>query len=214
MKKIARRTTRSGLPTLTKTEITRALRKYRYDPDYEMPDVLGHRAANHAKKDRRTGRPHRALGRLGERVIPVQCIANLARLHVSVVEDARLGVMTETVRAALSHVIEGIESGRVRFVRNRERHGPRWSVEYHDPPARPPQPQDKLTRAGDWVEWARCRNCGGQGWRSVVIAGAFWYACRDCIGPDSLPAMGARETNVAEKLALPESQMRQDFQQL
>lgn len=194
---------------MTKIEITRALRRYRYDPDMAL-QTEG-RARNAA---RRKNRPNPRLGVAGEsghRVVPMVCLAALARLNQRQVHYAQRGIMTESVRAALAHVIVQIESGLVRFVRARgpAKGQPRWSVEYCNPPARRPPPQDKLTRAADWREWGRCRNCGGQVWRSVVIAGAFWYACRDCVGRDSLPAMGARETTPAEKSVLPESLMRE-----
>ncbi len=195
---------------MTKNEVTRALQRYRYDPDGAL--AIERRERNDARRKSSPKVVPRAGGN-PDRVVPFRCIAALARLDRHTVLRAQHGFMTDSVRVALSNVIEQIESGRVRFVRARgpAKGQPRWSVEYRSPPSRLPQPQDKITRSDDHREWARCLNCGGQLWQSVVIADAVWYACRSCVGRDQWPAMGARETNAVEKLALPESQMRQDF---
>jgi hypothetical protein len=57
------------------------------------------------------------------------------------------------------------------------------------PPNPLPFPQDKLVRAADWDEWARCRTCGGQRWSSIFMNSSNWFACSQCIPKFQWPAI-------------------------
>jgi hypothetical protein len=165
------------------TDVVRALRRYHYDREH----------------------------RYGKQGCTVANVATLARLRPTTVKNARdYGYMSEDTRVMLSHAILLIESGRVKFHRARgpAKGQPRWTIEYRDPPARRPPPEDRLTRAVDHRDWARCRTCQGDRWTAVVCHGTLHFACNQCMGPGHWPAMGARAANAGE---LPNSQIREDF---
>lgn len=166
-------------------DVVRALRRYHYDPEHRW----GRQGATRAN------------------------IAALSRLHVTQVRNAEHGVMTKSTQIMLSHAIGLIESGRVKFHRTGgpAKGQPRWTIEYRDPPARRPPPEDRLTRAVDHREWARCRTCQGDRWTAVVCHGTLHFACNQCMGPGHWPALGARAANASEKLELSNSQIREDF---
>jgi hypothetical protein len=96
--------------------------------------------------------------------------------------------MSERVRTVLSPFIKGIERGEIRFCRV----GQQWVVDYRQPPDPLPAPQDKLVRASDWNEWARCRTCAGRWFSPVLMNGSKWYFCDGCLPPAQYPALGAR----------------------
>lgn len=128
------------------------------------------------------------------RSVPLGLICDLARLDVRAVKSFIADVADDPVwigargLAALSHVIEQIESGEVRVLIK----GRRSEVEYVRKPARPPI-QDRLTRFEDHREWARCRTCQGDHWQAVEVHGTLHYACRACWPAANLAAIGGRK---------------------
>jgi hypothetical protein len=93
--------------------------------------------------------------------------------------------MSEYVQSALSPIIRDIEAGKLRF----RRAGREWQIE--EAPARLPPPQDRLVRATDWNEWARCRSCGGWRFTEVSIHGTRWFLCDTCL-PWQTAGIGAQ----------------------
>lgn len=192
---------------MPKAEIVRCLRKYRYDP------VLSRGMKSPARE------------------FPLRTIAGLARLGPNDKADQDLmnrlvagEYMTNRVQRALSPVIRSIEEGRIKIVRRtlykrntatergqRGYHGVEVTIEYIDPPSGPAPRLDKLSPAGDWRPFARCRNCGGQRWESVVIRESAFYACRACVPDTHFAAMGGRRATKEERLGLPETTMKEDY---
>jgi hypothetical protein len=126
----------------------------------------------------------------GERRVPMRAIADLAGVDVQVVSAIRRGDRSKYGAQALAkvgNVIASIENGEVRF----RRRGQVWQPEFRRPPAVRPPPQDKLTRATDHREWARCRTCQGDSWKAIVMHGAAWVACAQCVPKSQWLAIGA-----------------------
>jgi hypothetical protein len=173
----------------SESEIIRSLRRLRYD------------SSN--------------IGRHGMRTMPLQLVANLARVDYMDLNNYLVGrkPLGPIKLARIAHVVRQVEDDRVRMYRTGRKGERGWfqEIEYRDPPERRPPPQDRLVRADDWREWARCRTCQGDRWRSIAMGNSFWYACRTCVADNQLPAIGARETDAVERLALPESALREDF---
>jgi hypothetical protein len=151
---------------LSVADIQRALLRYRYDPEHRW----GRQGATRAN------------------------VAALARLAVTQLKEAERGRMTASTRIMLSHAIRAFESGRVKFHRTGgpAKGQPRWTIEYRDPPARRPPPEDKLTRAMDHREWSQCRTCQGDRWQAISMNGQAWVACAQCIPKLQWPAIGAK----------------------
>ena len=179
---------------LSKAEIIRALRRYRYDP---------------------------AMNRgLNNRDIPIGSVLAAAGLRNEGLYKSTIlftGKLSARQHRLLSPVIRRIEAGELSF-RRQKPPGPGhlWRgvevvQEINNPPAGPAPRLDKLSTAGDWRPFARCRNCGGRAWQSLVIRDGYHYACKSCIPSWQWPGMGARATTNAERLGLPESTMREDF---
>jgi hypothetical protein len=132
----------------------------------------------------------RALRRYsGDRRVPLAVVASLAGLSRQTLYElmrGTSGVMTEATQARLSTAISEIEDGAVRI----RRRGQRWEVDCAPNPL--PPPQDKLVRAADLNEWARCRSCGGRWFSPVIMNGTRWFFCDQCLPPAQYPALGAR----------------------
>ena len=200
---------------LSKTEIRRALLRYRYDPEWERPasptgGTVSMRKTR-AKARAAAGNPKRPVGKnltrktqgfeVAQRQFPTTVLAALARVDRMTLGMAMLyGRMSDALHARLSDLVRNIESGHVVTVLGPSRPGePRWGVEYHSPPQCRPSAQDKITQAEDWREWGRCRNCAGDRWAPLVLRNRLAYACRACVPMEHWRAMGAREPTAAEK---------------
>jgi hypothetical protein len=119
---------------------------------------------------------NRANGRGGGKK-PLKLVAELAGLHrVTVYRAIWSGQLSERSRAVLSPVLV-MQTGEGQLPR---------------PPDPPPPLQDKLVRAADWIELARCRTCGGRLFSPVIINSTTWYLCDGCLPPAQHPALGAR----------------------
>jgi hypothetical protein len=187
---------------LTRAEIIRTLRKYRYDPEH----------------------------RRGKQGCTVYNLAALSNCDLREIQNVlRYGFFNSHATVhRLSRACEMIENGEVRFVFNRDSRTKRgkdeargaaggrekWRIKHVQRPVRRPPPEDRITRAADHREWARCRTCQGEKWAAVVIAGAPWYVCLACSGPPHWPGMGARKADAVERLEMFESLVREDFSQL
>jgi hypothetical protein len=104
--------------------------------------------------------------------------------------------LPETLRSRLDAVLTAIETGEVVFRRVNKV----WEAEYRTPPNPLPPPQERMVRAADWNEWARCRSCGGARWTPVTLHGAaaVWYLCDTCTYWETA-GLGAQR--IAEKKA-------------
>lgn len=118
-------------------------------------------------------------------------IARMAGVSRSLIYRVIRGItpLTPAVKERLESVLEAIDGGTVKI----ERVGQVWGGDYRDPPAVMPPPQDKMVRAEDWNEWARCRSCAGRAWTRVTLHGtkAHWYLCDGCLWWETA-GMGAR----------------------
>jgi hypothetical protein len=115
------------------------------------------------------------------RRVPLKAIAAMAdvspKLLYLIVRGRRR--LTESVHNRLSAVFSSLESGELRIFRR----GRLWTEKYLTPPDPLPPPQPRLVRAEDFIEWARCRSCGGRRYTRVTLHGAAaeWYLCDGCL---------------------------------
>lgn len=85
----------------------------------------------------------------------------------------------------------GLEHRTLAFVRRRQR----WQIVRREPPERMPPPQDKITRADEWNEWARCRTCAGIDWLPAYPERARpVMVCSFCVPLSQFPALGFAAT--------------------
>jgi hypothetical protein len=118
-------------------------------------------------------------GRGKARKLPLKRVAEMAGLNrVSVYRVLWTGRISDRSREALSLVLDMLQTG--------------GDVVSRSPEQSPALPQDRLVRASDWNEWARCRSCGGRRFSPVIMNGAKWFFCNGCLPPGQYPALGAR----------------------
>ncbi len=154
---------RDGWDMLTQRHMRRCLPRYLYDPD------MAERPGSSRRK------------------VPFSAVCALARVDPRAVKGfiagEAVGHAGPRALAALSHVIEQIEAGEIRFFG-------RGGVEYVRKPERRPI-QDRLTLAEDHREFARCRTCQGDLWQPVRVHGRLHLACKACWPAGNLAAIGA-----------------------
>lgn len=129
---------------------------------------------------------------------PLTAIARMAdvtRQTVYNVMWGKFGHVGPAAFAKLSEALEQIERGEVTFRRNggAARGRPRFEGEYSEPRGRtstlypnrkaPLPPQDRMVRAGDYIDGACCRSCGGWIYTRVTLHGvaAQWFLCDGCL---------------------------------
>jgi hypothetical protein len=187
---------------VTKQEVIRHLRRWRYDPQHRW-------------------------GKQGRTMANVAALANVDKEWLKKLRDYGY-VHYPALLARVTRAVEMIENGEVRFVLHQPmlatsggnralvnaRGEPRWRIEWVNVPKRRPPPQDRITRADAHASWARCRTCQGDKWTAVEIAGADWYACNNCCGPLQWRGMGAKKIDAKPRLEMHESRMFEDFSQL
>jgi hypothetical protein len=193
---------------LSKWQVTQALRRYRYDPEWAYKP-----SENSIRLRKAKPVAYKTETRHGYSTVPLKSLAALAGVEWYEARHAQCGVMGNTTRDRLSHVIELIEAGRLKI--NKKWGvgvGSSWEVEYIEPPSRRPPPQDRLHRAEDYREWAPCRTCQGDKWMPVEVNRAIHYACKQCWPDGNLAAIGARKLDPKD-VALSQPKMREDFRQ-
>jgi hypothetical protein len=130
--------------------------------------------------------------------VPMLAIAGMCDVSPQMMYDVINGdrKLPTSLGERFDAVLTAIDAGELRF----RRIGQVWEAEYRTPPNPPPPPQERMTRAGEWNEWARCRSCGGARWTPVTLHGAaaVWYLCDTCTYWETA-GLGAQR--IAEKKA-------------
>ncbi len=184
---------------MTKQQIINCLRKYRYAPEHRR-------------------------GKLG---CTVANVAFLANTHSRLIKDLRDYSFSRGPGwlARVARAIEMIENGEVRFTSNLGKGPmkgsrklptgePLWTIEWVNVPKRRPPPLEKIHTADEHASWARCRTCQGDKWTAIVMHGAPYYACNQCLGPVHWRGLGARKPNAVERLEMYEQNVRESLSQL
>lgn len=120
--------------------------------------------------------------------MPVTCLAAQARLsRPTLYKIARGGRVPDRKRVSMVLALHGLEARTLAFVRRRQR----WEAVRRLPPDRMPPPQDKMMRADEWNEWARCRTCGGSDWLGAFQQGGrALMVCAACVPRSQFSALG------------------------
>jgi hypothetical protein len=128
------------------------------------------------------------LGRSrGEGRAPIACLCrHLGITRPTFYAIRRRGRVAEKRRGVFSIVLCSIEQKQLGF----RRRGQGWETVRRQRPAGPVPPQDKITRADEWNEWAGCRTCAGLRWAPARMGAREVMVCAACIPPDQYPAIG------------------------
>lgn len=108
---------------------------------------------------------------------------------------AKGGRVAERSRPVFSIVLGSLEHRTLLFERRRNR----WQTIRRSPPVPLPPPQDKMMRADEWNEWARCRTCAALSWIPALRGGRPHWVCGRCIPHDQFPYLGLEVTRSAKE---------------
>ncbi len=119
----------------------------------------------------------------GPRQVPIAGIARLCGLNEQTLFDAmKRGGVTERNRQIVSTILLMMEEGYIEVK-------PQGVVNFPDPPAELPPPQDKIVRAEEWQRFAPCRTCSGTQWGEAWNRKQAMRICLKCVPENQWKAL-------------------------